>query len=107
MKMGVFSRFSRNRSGHTSTNLRGSFVGDEEQNRGISRAANKLKIGHVQPSLTFYKLLISFVRAEDVVIAIMGVTGTGKSTFIQQLVQSGVKVGHSLRSCTINQALAS
>ncbi|KIM94588.1 hypothetical protein OIDMADRAFT_79278, partial [Oidiodendron maius Zn] len=38
---------------------------------------------------------------DDVLIAVMGMTGTGKSSFIRQLTGSDeVKVGHSLRSCT-------
>lgn len=37
-------------------------------------------------------------RSSDIVIAVMGVTGSGKSTFISQLVDQEVPVGHGLRS---------
>jgi len=33
-------------------------------------------------------------------IALMGVTGAGKSTFISHLVDEPVKIGHALKSCT-------
>ncbi|KJZ70207.1 hypothetical protein HIM_10393 [Hirsutella minnesotensis 3608] len=39
---------------------------------------------------------------DDVVIAIMGVTGSGKSTFISLLAEQPVQVGHSLNSCTVD-----
>jgi GTP-binding protein EngB required for normal cell division len=45
------------------------------------------------------KRLTLFPRNEDVVIAVMGVTGAGKSTFISQLTKEEVVVGHSLSSC--------
>ena len=38
-------------------------------------------------------------KAEDVYIAIMGMTGTGKSTFISMLVNDQVTIGHGLYSC--------
>jgi hypothetical protein len=37
-------------------------------------------------------------RPEDVVIAVMGITGSGKSTFISHFVE-GVPVGHTLEAC--------
>ncbi|KAK6542556.1 hypothetical protein TWF694_006504 [Orbilia ellipsospora] len=36
----------------------------------------------------------------DIVIAVMGVTGAGKSTFINLLVEESLKIGHGLQSCT-------
>lgn len=36
---------------------------------------------------------------ENVYIAVMGLTGVGKSTFISQLVGSNVAIGHNLESC--------
>lgn len=40
-------------------------------------------------------------QANDVFIALMGVTGSGKSTFISLLTDSGedIKVGHGLQAC--------
>jgi hypothetical protein len=38
-------------------------------------------------------------RPNDVIIAVMGVTGTGKSAFIHHLAGHGVRIGHSLHSC--------
>ncbi|EAQ90639.1 hypothetical protein CHGG_02574 [Chaetomium globosum CBS 148.51] len=37
---------------------------------------------------------------DDIVIALMGVTGSGKSTFISLLAEQSVQIGHSLNSCT-------
>lgn len=37
-------------------------------------------------------------RQEDLVIAVMGLTGSGKSTFINYLAGDAV-VGHTLKSC--------
>ncbi|KAG4431674.1 hypothetical protein IFR05_012840 [Cadophora sp. M221] len=37
---------------------------------------------------------------EDVVIAVMGVTGSGKTTFIQQFCSQNLNIGHGLESCT-------
>ncbi|KDR78020.1 hypothetical protein GALMADRAFT_244991 [Galerina marginata CBS 339.88] len=43
----------------------------------------------------------SNLRRDDIVIVIMGATGTGKSNLIDTLTgQSGKRVGHGLRSCT-------
>ncbi|KIV87795.1 hypothetical protein PV11_03317 [Exophiala sideris] len=36
----------------------------------------------------------------DTVIAVMGVTGAGKSTFISLLTDAQIEIGHGLRSCT-------
>ncbi|KAJ0289333.1 hypothetical protein Brms1b_001138 [Colletotrichum noveboracense] len=37
-------------------------------------------------------------ESSDIVIAVMGVTGSGKSTFVSQLVEQQVPIGHGLRS---------
>ena len=44
---------------------------------------------------------------EDVVIVVMGMTGSGKSTLINLLADEKVKVGHSLQSCTTEVQVAS
>jgi 50S ribosome-binding GTPase len=44
---------------------------------------------------------------EDIVIAVMGMTGSGKSTLINLLADEKVKVGHSLQSCTTEVQIAS
>lgn len=41
-------------------------------------------------------------QESDVAIAIMGLTGSGKSTFISLLADEPVQIGHSLESCTEN-----
>ena len=38
------------------------------------------------------------IRAEDVLIAVMGATGSGKTTFISKLVEEDVGIGHGLKS---------
>ncbi|KIW10600.1 hypothetical protein PV08_11564 [Exophiala spinifera] len=40
------------------------------------------------------------VRPDDIVIAVVGVTGSGKSTFISQFSETSVIIGHGLDSCT-------
>ncbi|KAF8850293.1 hypothetical protein BDZ45DRAFT_196964 [Acephala macrosclerotiorum] len=42
----------------------------------------------------------SSLSSEDMVIAIMGVTGSGKSSFIALLADQAVEIGHTLTSCT-------
>lgn len=39
-------------------------------------------------------------RPSDIYIAVMGVTGAGKSTFISACTEKEVKVGHDLQACT-------
>jgi len=41
-------------------------------------------------------------RESDVFIALMGVTGAGKSTFISHCTDMAVKVGHTLQGCTLS-----
>jgi ABC-type lipoprotein export system ATPase subunit len=36
---------------------------------------------------------------DDIIIAIMGVTGAGKSTFISLLSDEKIEIGHGLQSC--------
>ena len=36
---------------------------------------------------------------ENVYVAVMGVTGAGKSTFIEKLTGQKINIGHSLFSC--------
>ncbi|KAF9043922.1 P-loop containing nucleoside triphosphate hydrolase protein [Panaeolus papilionaceus] len=55
--------------------------------------------GNVKATLT--KINTDDLRADDVIIAVMGPTGAGKSSFISKAVdQGGVKVGHNLQSET-------
>ncbi len=39
-------------------------------------------------------------RASDIFIAVMGVTGSGKSSFISLLCEERIEIGHDLESCT-------
>lgn len=41
-----------------------------------------------------------------VMIAVMGVTGAGKSTFISTLTERDVEIGHDLTSCTSPQEVS-
>ena len=41
----------------------------------------------------------SAYRHNDATIAVMGLTGSGKSTFISKLVGDEVVIGHQLESC--------
>lgn len=43
---------------------------------------------------------IAKLGKDDVVICLMGITGSGKSTFISLLSDEFVQVGHELTSCT-------
>lgn len=38
-------------------------------------------------------------RSNDIFIAVMGLTGSGKSTFLSHLTKSQVEIGDNLRSC--------
>lgn len=49
----------------------------------------------IPPLLTSW---IWLCRSSDVVIAVMGITGSGKSTFISKLADQEVPVGHGLKS---------
>lgn len=40
------------------------------------------------------------IRPNDVVIAVMGITGTGKTTFISHFSERPLKIGHGLEACT-------
>ncbi|KAH0202371.1 hypothetical protein KCU99_g4611, partial [Aureobasidium melanogenum] len=44
--------------------------------------------------------VVSGYNPKDYFIAVMGVTGSGKSTFISRVTGGGAKVGHDLVSCT-------
>ncbi|KAF4624729.1 hypothetical protein G7Y89_g13440 [Cudoniella acicularis] len=46
-------------------------------------------------------------QAEEVLIAVMGSTGSGKTTFISTLVEEDVGVGHGLKSATATSAVYS
>jgi len=41
------------------------------------------------------------ISPTDIVIAVMGVTGAGKSTFIQELTDDELEIGDKLHSCTV------
>lgn len=58
------------------------------------------RFGEKTPSVPYPSALtMHYLSSSDVVVAIMGVTGSGKSTFVSQLVgQENVVVGHSLQS---------
>lgn len=40
---------------------------------------------------------------EDIIIAVMGVTGAGKSTFVSLLSGEDIEIGHGLQSCKTPQ----
>jgi signal recognition particle receptor subunit beta len=42
---------------------------------------------------------MSNLKKEDIVIALMGVTGSGKSTLVSLLSDGPVRIGHELTSC--------
>lgn len=58
----------------------------------------QLKYG-VFPNFYVETAKLTLASPEDVVIAVMGITGAGKSTFINHLVDQDVKIGHELVSC--------
>lgn len=53
-----------------------------------------------QPNGEFSQRKIPEIRPGDMVIAVMGVTGSGKSTFIQYFSNETLVIGHDLESCT-------
>jgi dephospho-CoA kinase len=46
---------------------------------------------------------MGFESPSDIVIAVMGMTGVGKSTFINYFSDEPVSVGHTLEACKLNQ----
>ncbi len=46
------------------------------------------------------RLGMDAVASSDAVVLVMGITGSGKSTFISELVKEDVQIGHDLTSCT-------
>jgi ABC-type multidrug transport system ATPase subunit len=55
-------------------------------------------------SIAYYLALRS---KQDVIIAFMGITGAGKSTFISLLTDEEIEIGHGLQSCKSGKARAS
>jgi ABC-type transport system involved in cytochrome bd biosynthesis fused ATPase/permease subunit len=39
------------------------------------------------------------IRPDDIVVAVMGVTGSGKTTFVNHLSDFPLSIGHGLNSC--------
>jgi signal recognition particle receptor subunit beta len=39
------------------------------------------------------------LRPDDIIIAVMGITGSGKTTFISHFADKDVEIGHGLESC--------
>ena len=50
---------------------------------------------------------MSKLKKEDIVIALMGVTGSGKSTLVSLLSDGPVRIGHELTSCKTTVSMAS
>jgi hypothetical protein len=50
---------------------------------------------------------MSNLKKEDIVIALMGVTGSGKSTLVSLLSDGPVRIGHELTSCKTTLSIAS
>lgn len=63
-------------------------------------------MGHQEPAQSYADLV---ARPEDVIIAVMGITGCGKTTFVNQFTDADHKlvVGHGLESCMSLQAALS
>lgn len=49
--------------------------------------------------LTACFVLIIPIRPSDVIIAVMGVTGVGKTSFISLFTKEDLMIGHSLEAC--------
>jgi polynucleotide 5'-kinase involved in rRNA processing len=47
-------------------------------------------------------LIVRICRNDDIVIAVMGPTGSGKSKFVSWLTGQSVQVGHELKSCALS-----
>jgi signal recognition particle receptor subunit beta len=50
---------------------------------------------------------MSNLTKEDIVIALMGVTGSGKSTLVSLLSDGPVRIGHELTSCKTTGSVSS
>ena len=60
---------------------------------------HKYRIRCVIQKFLLGQRLKSLYRPQDVVIAVMGMTGAGKSTFISYLTNENVGIGHGLEAC--------
>jgi putative ribosome biogenesis GTPase RsgA len=49
---------------------------------------------------------MGFERSSDTVIAVMGMTGVGKSTFINYFADKPVPIGHTLEACKPDQLMS-
>ncbi|KAL7936397.1 P-loop containing nucleoside triphosphate hydrolase protein [Trichoderma chlorosporum] len=66
---------------------------------GMSEAKPELPMPPVSSGTSEAKSELSMLKSDDIVIAVMGITGAGKSTFISHFAPDA-KVGHDLQSCT-------
>ena len=79
-------------------------MGGSIQPRGVAQgintaAATKRDASSAQKPLKPRKTPSRKSSVKDVVIAVFGLTGTGKSTFINKVTGSHVKIGDRLKSC--------
>ena len=42
---------------------------------------------------------LPLLKKTDILIGVMGMTGVGKTTFIKQITDLDMKIGHGLQSC--------
>ena len=57
-------------------------------------------------ALKLIQLTSPTLRPDDIVIGVMGVTGVGKSTFINYFAHDDVEIGNDLESCNAYHLLA-
>jgi predicted GTPase len=69
-----------------------SFISELEEDTVLTHAT--LDLGAQQ------RLQSQRTTAGELAILVMGVTGSGKSTFINRLTEENVEIGHSLESCS-------
>ncbi|KAF9075409.1 P-loop containing nucleoside triphosphate hydrolase protein [Rhodocollybia butyracea] len=62
---------------------------------------SQLRLGSILPAAVSQQMMMSSMRRENAaLIAVMGSTGSGKTTFINKACDAGMEVGNNLESCT-------
>lgn len=72
---------------------------NEMAQKGLPVFSDGSTPGLVVPCMPIYLSLTDVCRENDIVIALMGMTGSGKSSIISLCTNQDIKIGHELVSC--------
>ncbi|KAG7092042.1 hypothetical protein E1B28_008423 [Marasmius oreades] len=88
---------TRNHKG--SRNYKESYSYDTEDSDDVETLASQI-MSHLPSGMSQLALMNNMKRQKAALIAVMGATGSGKSTFINKACDAGMAVGNDLESCT-------